>query len=47
MKKFLSYICVNVINNNIWFILFKFKHFVKEHVIHYLKDAYWQPYEAH
>lgn len=40
MKKFLSYIWVNVINNNILFILFKFKRFVTEHVIQYLEDAY-------
>jgi len=39
MKKFLSYIWVNVISNNILFILFKFKRFVTGHVIQYLKDA--------
>jgi len=29
----------NVINNNILFILLKFKRFVTEHVIQYLKDV--------
>jgi len=45
-EKVLVLYWVNVINNNILFILFKFKRLVTEHVIQYLKDVYWQPYKV-